>query len=78
MADDKSYKTTEARRAANKRWDEANGLQTISCRVYKSDAEDYKKYVQELGNDATPMTPSKHLARYIKSCAEIYRRDHSD
>ena len=78
MADTREYKTTQARRDANKRWDEAHELQTISCRVYKSDAEDYKKYVQTLGNDAKPLTPSKHLAKYIQSCAEAYRQNHSD
>ena len=78
VADTREYKTTQARRDANKRWDEAHELQTISCRVYKSDAEDYKKYVQTLGNDAKPLTPSKHLAKYIQSCAEAYRQNHSD
>ena len=69
---------SEARKRANQKWDEEHPMKILSCRVYADDAKAFEAYVSTLGNDAAKKTVSKHLAEYVKRCADEYRNIHKD
>ncbi len=69
---------SEARKRANQKWDEEHPMKILSCRVYEEDAKAFSKYVESLGNDAKKKTVSRHLAEYVKRCADEYRNTHKD
>ena len=69
---------SDARKRANAKWDEKNPMKILSCRVYADDAKAFEAYVSTLGNDAAKKTVSKHLAEYVKRCADEYRNTHKE